>query len=176
MSLLQSYPVETRYRAMLEKKYIFAYVLAFSFFWRYLIVFIFKLHPLQDRFQTDNAFDGALIFTIGFVSCVLASICVVLAEISRRLTKAGSMSIISVVWAMGVTLLHGDIILPLLFSLVWRVWISDMYMIGQLYLAWIPAAVAGPVLWWFLLKRLERKNIIVGGDGVIDDELVRGNK
>jgi hypothetical protein len=138
---------------------------------------VFQIHPLQDLIQVDTMFDGSFIFTIGFVSFLLASICVGLASIFTRLNgKAGSMDIPSVLWTIGFVLLHGDIVLPLLFSLLWRVWPADMYMIRQFYLAWIPAAVAGPALWWLLLRLLDRERTVAGQFDVIDDELASGSK
>jgi len=156
----------------MRKRWIFSYVFLFSFLWRYLVLVIFQIHPLQDLIQIDTIFDGPLTFTFGCISFLLASICVVLASIFKSLNgRVGTMDTPSVLWAIGAVLLHGGIILPLLFLLIWRVWPSDNFMVSQLYLTWVPAAIIGPGLWWFLLKNFKGKATIPSRDDVIDDEL-----
>jgi hypothetical protein len=73
-------------------------------------------------------------------------------------------------------MLHGGTLPVLPTCFIWQAWPFDAYMIRQFYLAWAPAAVIGPALWWFLLRLLERKRIVEDRGDVIDEELVRRSR
>jgi hypothetical protein len=169
--------VETKNKKMLSRNWIFPYTFLFSFLWEYSLVGIFKMHPLQDQFYFDSPFDEVFVFNIVLASFILASVCIVLCSLVRILNNnTEGREIPSQLWTIGFVMLHGGI-LPLLPScIIWQAWPFDAYMISLFYLAWLPAAVAGPVLWWFLLRLLNRERTVTGQFDVIDDELASGSK
>jgi hypothetical protein len=169
--------VETKNKKMLNRRWTFTYVFLFSFLWKYSLVGIFQIHPLQDQFHPDSPFDEVFISSVALVSFILASVCIVLCFLVGIINnKTEGRGIPSDLWAIGFVMLHGGILPILPTCFIWQVWPFDAYMIRQFYLAWIPAAVAGPVLWWFLLRLLNRERTVAGQFDVIDDELASGSK
>jgi hypothetical protein len=169
--------VETENKKMFNRSWIFPYVFLFSFLWKFLLVGMFKIHPLQDQFYVESPFDEVFISTIAFASFILALVCVVLCFSIRILinnTKGKDIS--SELWIIGFVLLHGGLLPLLLPCFIWQTWPFDAYMTSQIYLAWVPAAIAGPVLWWFLLKLLDRERTVASRNDVIDDGLANGSK
>jgi hypothetical protein len=164
-------------KKIFNRNWIFPYVFLFSFLWRFLLVGILQIHPLQDQFYVESPFDELFISTIAFASFILALVCVVLRFPIRVLSKnTKGKGISSELWIIGFILLHGGILPLLPACFIWQAWPFDAYMTSQFYLAWIPAAIAGPVLWWFLLKRLDRERTVASRNDVIDDELVNKNR
>lgn len=169
--------METKNKKKFNSNWIFSYTFLFSFLWKYSLIGIFQIHPLQDQLYFESLFDEVFVSSIALASFILASVCIVLCSLVKILkNNTEGRDIPSELWTIGFVVLHGGILPLLPACIIWQTWPFDAYMTGQLYLAWLPAAVAGPVLWWFLLRLFNRECTLAGQFDVIDDELASGSK